>query len=110
MNQSEKLTKDQVAPILKSKQLWDWVTNVKPSKEGYVVLNNSYLFRENIKTTKSEWYLAFPLTIEKGSPQFGGAVVITGISINTDFQYFPKSHSGISKVIHLSDAISDQVS
>jgi hypothetical protein len=109
MYQTEELTKAQVAPILKSKQFWDWLTNVKPTKEGCIVLNNSYLFRENIKTTKSESYLAIPLDVKKGSPEFGDAVVVTGIKIKTDFQYFPKAHSGISKEVSLGDAISDHV-
>jgi hypothetical protein len=105
MKSTAQLVREQVAEILKSKQFNNWFSNLKPTKEGHVVFNNSYLFRENIKTTKSENYLAVQFDPQKGSMDVEGLYVVDGISINTDFQYFVKGSSNVGKEILLDNAI-----
>jgi hypothetical protein len=109
MTSTAQLVRKQIAEILKSKQFNDWFSNVKQTKEGHVVFNNSYLFRENIKTTKNENYLALPFDPPKGSLNEGELCVVNGISINTDFQYFVKGSSNLGKEVLLDKAIGEFV-
>ena len=101
------LVREQIAEILNSKQFKDWLSNVKPAKEGHIAFNNSYLFRENIKTTKSKNYLALPFDPSKGSLNEGELCVINGVNINTDFQYFVKGSLDEGKKIPLEKAIGE---
>jgi len=107
MKSIAKSVRGQMAEILRSKEFKDWFSSVKPTKEGHIVFNNSYLFRENIKTTKNQWYLSLPFDPSKGSMSEAELCVVKGISINTDFQYFAKNSFSAEEEIPLDKAIGE---
>jgi hypothetical protein len=62
-----------------------WISQQSLSSDGYVAINNSFVFRD-VKTVKSSQYLALPIT-EKGQLS-KLPVIATGQKFNLDFKYF----------------------
>lgn len=72
----------------------DWlnVETIPSGKTCYVVFNNSFLFREDIKTVKSPKYLACKISSAK-SIDFNQCYVIQGISLNSPYKIIIDSPS-----------------
>jgi len=60
-----------------------WFATQKVASGDLILVNNSFVFRE-VKTAKSDLYLAFSIT-KNGKPA-SAAQVATGLKINSDFR------------------------
>lgn len=97
MLKSEKLIRLQVERILNSPQFVQWkADNVK--KAGHIILNNSFFFRQGVKSNKSEQYLGFVSTSGADDLTTSRLQVISGVTINKDFQFFPEKNSQIRSI------------
>lgn len=78
--------------------------NRLPEKETMtIVINNSFLFREKIKTIKSKKYLAFTpgiLPIKEDN-----CFVVSGLELKKDYIIIPKSDTKIKDIIAINEAI-----
>ena len=77
--------------------------NLKDRDSKIIIINNSFLFRDNIKTNKNVKYLAFYPTVLPIPEE--NVIVIEGPELKNDFSILNKENSRISKIIKISDAI-----
>lgn len=75
----------------------DWLNGetIPSGQTCYVIFNNSFLFRDNIKTVKSTKYLACKISSSE-SIDFNQCFVIQGVSLNSPYKIIIDSQS-ISK-------------
>lgn len=71
--------------LSKRSEFVEWLKEERIS-EGLVLVNNSFIFRQKIKTNKSSYYLAIPLDAA-GTLDLKHPKVASGISFNTDFKF-----------------------
>jgi len=91
MFQCEELIKSQVQKILASSQFERWKQEAL-RKPGYIVFNNSFFFRQGIKTNKGDKYLSLMIDDLSVPIEAKDLRVVSGVSLNSDFQYFPKDN------------------
>jgi hypothetical protein len=74
-----------VAAVVKQAEFAKWL-KAEEIGEGLILLNNSFIFRQKLKTTKSEFYLGIPA---RTASQLGVShvVVVRGVAFNTDFKF-----------------------
>src|SRR5258708_10517085 len=74
-----------VAGLTSKDELLKWVKEEKVG-DGLVVLNNSFIFRQKLQTTKNDLYLGIPV---RTSSHLGvsNVVVARGIVFNSDFKF-----------------------
>jgi hypothetical protein len=77
--------RDAVAAVVKQPEFVRWLKAEKIG-EGLILLNNSFIFRQKLKTTKSDLYLGIPA---RTASHLGisNVVAIRGIAFNTDFKF-----------------------
>ena len=81
----------------------DTLRNLRDKDNRIIVINNSFLFRDNIKTNKNVKYLAFyptsiPVTEEN-------IIVIEGIELKSDYQIIKKDDNRIINIDKLNEAL-----
>lgn len=78
----------------------DWLNGetIPAGQTCYVIFNNSFLFREDIKTVKSQKYLACKISSTK-SVDFRQCYVIHGISLNMPYKIIIDNASLIKSTI-----------
>jgi hypothetical protein len=74
-----------VAAVAKQREFLNWLKEEKVG-DGLVLLNNSFIFRQKLKTIKSDLYLGIPV---RTSSHLGvsNVVVARGIAFNSDFKF-----------------------
>jgi hypothetical protein len=74
-----------VAAVVKQPEFLKWLKGEKIG-EGLILLNNSFIFRQKLKTNKSELYLGIPA---QTASHLGvsNVVVVNGIPFNSDFKF-----------------------
>ena len=77
--------RDAVAAVVKQPEFVKWLEAEKIG-EGLILLNNSFIFRQKLKTTKSELYLGIPA---RTASHLGisNVIAVSGITFNTDFKF-----------------------
>lgn len=77
--------RDAVGAVVKQPEFIKWLRAEKIG-EGLIVLNNSFIFRQKLKTIKSDLYLAIPV---RTASELGvsNVVVVQGITFKTDFKF-----------------------
>lgn len=77
--------RDAVAAVVKQPEFVKWLKAEKIG-DGLILLNNSLIFRQKLKTTKSDLYLGIPA---RTASHLGvsNVVVVHGITFNTDFKF-----------------------
>jgi hypothetical protein len=77
--------RDAVAAVVKQPEFVKWL-KAEEIGEGLILLNNSFIFRQKLKTTKSELYLGIPA---RTASHLGvsNVIVVRGIAFNTDFKF-----------------------
>jgi hypothetical protein len=77
--------RDAVGAVVKQPEFIKWLKSEKIG-EGLILLNNSFIFRQKLKTTKSGLYLGIPV---RTASELGvsNVVVVQGITFNTDFKF-----------------------
>ena len=74
-----------VAAVVKQPEFVKWLKEEKIG-EGLILLNNSFIFRQKLKTIKSGLYLGIP-TRTASHMGVSNVVVVHGIAFNTDFKF-----------------------
>src|SRR5690349_21017103 len=74
-----------VAAVTKQPEFLKWLKEEKVA-DGLILLNNSFIYRQKLKTTKSDLYLGIPV---RTASHLGisNAVVVRGIVFNSDFKF-----------------------
>ena len=74
-----------VAAVTRQHEFLKWLKEEKVG-DGLVLLNNSFIFRQKLQTTKNDLYLGIP--VRTGSHLgVSNAVVARGIAFNSDFKF-----------------------
>src|SRR2546425_593610 len=81
----EGLVKSGVEGITKSESFSDWLSKEDLDAEGLVVINNSFIYRDLVKTSKNQRYLCLPT--KDGKIQDGHVLVAKPTNFNTDFKF-----------------------
>lgn len=79
----------EVSSITKSRAFKAWIEESTFPKEAvmFVAINNSFLFREGLTTTKSTKYIAFDI-LSSGKFNPKRSYVVDGLNFNTQFKLF----------------------
>ena len=74
-----------VGAVVKQPEFIMWLKAEKIG-EGLILLNNSFIFRQKLKTIKSDLYLGIPV---RTATELGvsNVVIVQGITFNTDFKF-----------------------
>jgi len=74
-----------VAAVAKQREFLKWLKEEKVG-DGLVLLNNSFIFRQKLKTVKSDLYLGIPV---RTTSHLGvsNVVVARGLAFNSDFKF-----------------------
>jgi len=83
-----------------------WVASEKPEPFDYLVVNNSFVFR-NVKTVKSQLYLG--LVMGKDGEFEPDPKIVSGIRLNSNFRRFSVRSKNL-RLMDLDGAVSDQIS
>jgi hypothetical protein len=97
-----------VAAVAKQREFLNWLNEEKVG-DGLVLLNNSFIFRQKLKTTKSDLYLGIPV---RTSSHLGvsNVVVARGIAFNSDFKFIDLKGMKKLEVQEIDRAIDGQLS
>lgn len=79
----------EVTTVTRMASFKDWLANetVSPAAKQFVAINNSFIFRENIKTIKSEKFICFDISNTKAfDPR--KIYIVEGIGFNSHFKIF----------------------
>jgi len=98
----------EVVVVTKTTSFKEWLVNetISPAGNQFIAVNNSFIFRENIKTVKSEKYIAFDISRTK-SFDTQKIYIVEGISFNTHFKLYTLTVN--HKKTKLEDAIKDEL-
>jgi hypothetical protein len=75
-----------VAQVFRRKEFLSWLENEDGPKDGFVGLNNSLIFREELSTVKNGKFICAPIDVH-GIPQVDGLCLASNIKFNSDFTY-----------------------
>jgi len=92
-----KLISDSIYRIVLSSRFQDWFKKIKVSQGDYVVINNSVLFRKDLKTIKSTKYLG--LKVLNPSPFEYEIYVLQTARKNNDFSYISGRSKELESII-----------
>ena len=96
-----------VAAVAKQREFLKWVKEEKVG-EGLVLLNNSFIFRQKLKTIKSDLYLGIPV---RTASHLGlsNVVVARGVAFNSDFKFVELKGMKTLEVMEIDLAIDKQL-
>lgn len=97
---------DSVRRLLEDPAFVAWLKTATPSSGDIVLINNSFVFRDDVKTKKAEEFLA--LTIGEDGPDSEIAVA-RGARFNVDFKRFASSSTNLPTASSLSSNIEPQL-
>ena len=97
-----------VAAVTKQREFVKWLKGEKVG-EGLVLLNNSFIFRQKLKTVKSDFYLGIP-TRTSSNLGLSHVVVARGIAFNSDFKFVDLKGMKKLDVEEIDAAINQQLS
>jgi hypothetical protein len=109
MLESERIIRAQIGLIILSHQFKKWIEALKTKNDGYVVFNNSFLFRENPKANKGRYYLGVAFRPSGGGLKPDDISILQGVNQNSDYQFLQQDSSSISQVSELSKEIKRSV-
>src|SRR5215472_16849127 len=96
-----------VAAVTSQRQFTKWLKEEEVG-DGLVLLNNSFIFRQKLQTSKSDLYLAIPV---RTGFQLGvsNVVVARGIAFHSDFKFVELKGMKKLEVQEISPAIEQQL-
>lgn len=79
----------EVSKVTKTTSFTDWLANetVSPTATQFVAINNSFIFRDSIKTVKNEKFLAFDISSTK-TFDTKKIYIVEGIGFNSHFKLY----------------------
>jgi hypothetical protein len=98
----------EVTSVTKTTSFKDWLANetVSPTTNQFVAINNSFIFRENIKTVKSEKFIAFDISSTK-TFDTKKIYIVEGIGFNSHFKLYTLTANHLKTT--LEDAIKTEL-
>jgi len=97
---------ESIALLQKHPAFLEWRKTLKPGKDDIILINNSFVYR-NVKTTKSDSYLALRF---KDDTQFERyPLVAHGLAINSDFRLIPAKSRNFPALTPLAEAASAEL-
>lgn len=96
-----------VAAVTRQHEFLKWLKEEKVG-DGLVLLNNSFIFRQKLQTTKNDLYLGIPV---RTSSHLGvsNVVVASGIAFNSDFKFVELKGMKKLEVQEISPAIDQEL-
>lgn len=107
-SQLEELIHNGAAHVLQHSQFGDWLKSQKSTKDGLVAINNSFLFREELKTRKNSKYLCVPLD-SSGNLIVEKLGIGCDLAFNTDFTCIPKKAPKQPEILQMKSAITEEL-
>lgn len=102
---SEQMIIDRINAIQKNKQFKSWFTTLKVvAEDDIILLNNSFLFRDSVRTSKNMKCLGFSVD-SKG--KIKDYLVLDGMHTNVDFRHISHKQKDLTKV-KLSYAVAEE--
>jgi len=97
--------RDTVMQLRKHPNFIKWFESSNAAAGDFVIINNSFVYRQSLKTVKNEKYLA--LQVMDGKNISDDPVIVTGISLNNDFKLIKEL--GTIQVTLLDEAIATEL-
>jgi hypothetical protein len=91
----ESLIEESVSSVTKSGTFSHWFSSESPKDEGLIAINNSFIYRDLVSTTKNEQYLCVPL--KDGKILSDSISLARPPSFNPDFKFFKSSSKAMPK-------------
>src|SRR5690606_33406786 len=85
----------------------DLLTSSTPAEGDLVLVNNSFIYRDTVKTTKSPKYIAGRLSKDGAVSSWG--VVAWDHPLNVDFKHLSKRSGNLPAIVDLDDAVNDEL-
>jgi hypothetical protein len=102
-----KLIAEEVRTLSDEKEFREWLRSVRAVEGDSVLVNNSFLFREQLKTRKSE--LCPVLEIGRGAAVNDLPLIVTGVESNADFKLIRKNDRTQLRVLPLPEEVERQI-
>jgi hypothetical protein len=85
----------------------DLLTSSTPAEGDLVLVNNSFIYRDTVKTTKSPKYIAGRLSKDGTVSSWG--IVAWDHPLNVDFKHLSVRSGNLPAVVDLDDAVNDEL-
>lgn len=98
----------EIEKIVATQQFKEWLSleTLSTTTNQFIAFNSSFIFRENIKTVKSQKFLAFDIS-NKGKFDLKKIYVVEGINFNSHFKVF--NLLATHKKTSLKDAVKEEI-
>ena len=97
-----------IGTITRGAEFTQWSSSEIPAGEGIAAINNSFIYRDLVKTTKNEQYLC--VSLEDGKVVSGTASVARPQAFNSDFKFVKSSSKVMPEIQPLEAAVTAEVS
>lgn len=84
-----------------------WLSSESVQEEDLVLINNSFIYRDKIKTTKNKLYLT--LKMREPLPDAAELYISSGIAINSNFKTLRRNSSNLPSLVRLDDAVNTEL-
>jgi len=103
-----KVIKSNINAILQTDHFSDWLSKEKVEKDDLIFFNNSFIFRQNFKTNKSDKVLG--IQVDKNGKTTSSEIYVTNeLNFNTDFKRISHKSSNIPKIEELNVVIKKEM-
>ncbi len=87
--------------------LKEFLTSATPDEGGLVLVNNSFIYRDTVKTKKSSLYVAGKMPKDGVLSSWG--VVAWDRALNVDFRHVSSRSDNLPAIVDLEDAVRDEL-
>jgi hypothetical protein len=101
------LVKSRLSQVFELDIFKTWISAESIEKDDLILINNSFVFRDKIKTTKNSQYLGLIVTGE--TINLSELQVASGVNINSDFKTIKSSARNLPSLIPFADAIDNEL-
>jgi hypothetical protein len=103
----ESLVLQQINSFIKEPDIDDILKNTPKLNEKLIIINNSFLFRDNVDTIKSKKYLAIYPDINPVTNN--SCFIIEGFELKKDFILVDRNDKKIKKIVNITQGIQDEI-
>jgi hypothetical protein len=97
-----------VQALVGSDSFVSWFAGQEVNDKDYIFINNSFVFRDRVKTTKNAWYLGLRCNARK-LPDPRSLVVAQLPTVNADFKHFSHKSKDLPEIKSLEAGLPDQL-
>lgn len=103
----ESLVLQQINSFIKEPVIDDILKNAPKLNEKLILINNSFLFRDNVNTIKSKKYLAIYPDINPVTNN--SCFIIEGFELKKDFILVDRNDKKIKKIVNITQGLQDEI-